>query len=252
MIEPPLPAEGEVKPKEEPEEHMEESVLMKALQTEIKDLKVKLGEATAEKQAAVSMLEDKEKQFEALAKSLVQESRSLQTQRAACAKAMEDYLNETVKVENLTAKLGSSDKDINEKTDKLLKSVTALMKGNDQLNERVTVLESDLAKANGKIKEADKATKALKEAHAKELLKTYAHAVVEATGSKISARALALLEQCTSKDEILKTLSEMRTVANEATLHSGAVKEVVVPTSKPQVPVSREHGLMRSLITGRN
>lgn len=243
--------EGELTPTEEPDpepdapadedaekELGESDKTINILRTEIKELKVKLGEAVAERQSAVSLFEEKESQFGALAQSMAQESQDLQKQRDVVAKLSEQVAQEG-------ARADASDK----KVAVMERSIAAMLKSNGDLNEKAKKLEVDLKNSQG-LFEAQ--MKDLKEAHAKELLKTYAHAVVEATGFKISAKALTLLEQCTSRDEVLKTLGEMRLANGEALLHSGGVKpSEPKPVVKTPLSERRDHGIMRSLVTGR-
>jgi len=234
---------------------------------QIKELKIKLAEALAERDTAVELanarisqlMENYQKDvsdYTIRATQLIKENQEKSSinvqlaealeQGAAKVKALEESLQkqradfeaEFTKLkeannEAIQQNKGSTEKAISEKTETANKEITKLTE------EKQTLVDTHTSEVNK-----------IKSEHQKQMLRKYYETVLKVSGLKLTEKALALLDTCLSEQEIDETIEDIRKTLRTSLLHSEKLTEATIPVSTLNPVESAIHSQVGKVFKG--
>jgi hypothetical protein len=164
---------------------------------------------------------EKDKLSENYGKDCIRFSKQIKELKEALAFAKEADSFKSVELKSLAEKL---EKEAKEKI---------------SLKEQIAKLEKDKGKLNESIKEGSSKLKStvneLKEAHKKEIVKTYFETKIKCMGLKLTERRLTLLGSCKTTEEVDATIREFQNAITEGALQFSGVSELKVSVTQEAV-----------------
>jgi hypothetical protein len=226
---------------------IDESQVKKALAC-IKELKIELATAIAERDTAISrakerltvLTENYQKDVASLTETLNKQSSEIELINSL-AKSQNGMLVEaTVKFKALEESLQKQRAEFEAELTKIKEAnneTIRQIKGNLEkaISEKTEANHKEINQLNEKSKQlVDAHTLELdktKSEHQKQMLRKYYETVLKVSGLKLTEKALALLETCQSEQEIDSTIEDIRKTLRESFLHSEKLTDVKVPVS---------------------
>lgn len=217
---------------------LNEKVTVSSTAKEIRALKIKEASTRAERDKAIEMLDDIEAKLKSITESSPLEVRML-IKKLGEAK----YTDEEVQV--LCKKIEERQTILNE----TLKKVEALNKTIKETQEKAEAAKALLVESYDKTMKELK--KELIEEHGKKLVEKYVELKLGHSGLKVHKNARALLEKCTSTDDVDNVYDEIKDAMKRDALRPGPIDKVVVlKEKKEETGMGQAKELVKTAMSG--